>query len=68
MCKRTATVSARLTPELEAQIQVIALADDITVSDLIYRLLSDHAAVARARWEKLKPAFGERQDLPGQQR
>jgi uncharacterized protein (DUF1778 family) len=65
MNKRTATISARVTPELEAQIQAIALARDTTVSDLTYQALSDLAARERRAFEQLSRAFGVGQDLPG---
>jgi len=41
MDKRTATVSSRIPAELEAQVQAIALARDVTVSDLICSALAE---------------------------
>jgi hypothetical protein len=63
--KRTATISSRVPSELEAQIQAIALARDVTVSDLICHALADLVECERRTYERLRPAFEAAPDLPG---
>jgi predicted transcriptional regulator len=65
MEKRTQTISARVTVELERQLQGIALAHDTTLSDLVYRALQDLAETERSRYLKLRSAFEGEQDLSG---
>ena len=65
MDKRTATSSYRLTPELEHQIQQIALAQDVTVSDLTFQTMQAMANAEFSRYLKLRAAFEANPDLPG---
>jgi len=65
MDKRTATVSSRIPPELESQVQAIALARDVTVSDLICSALAEVVERERRTYHRLRSAFEDRQDLPG---
>ena len=64
MDKRTATVSSRIPAELESQVQAIALARDVTVSDLICTALAEVVERERRTYHRLRSAFEERQDLP----
>lgn len=65
MEKRSATISARITPELEGVAQAIADAYDQSVSDLIFDLLVERAEKERRVFENLKRAFAVGEDLPG---
>lgn len=65
MDKRTETISSRITPELLHQAQQIALARDITLSDLVFQQLEALAEAERARYLKLRQAFECSPDLPG---
>lgn len=65
MDKRTATVSSRIPPELESQVQAIALAHDVTVSDLICSALAEVVERERRTYHRLRTAFEAEQDLPG---
>ena len=64
MDKRTATVSSRIPAELELQVQAIALARDVTASDLICSALAELVERERRTYHRLSAAFCERQDLP----
>lgn len=63
MDKRSATVSARVTPELEAQVQAIALAREQTVSDLIHHALLELVERERLIYQRLSRAFTAPPDL-----
>lgn len=65
MDKRTATVSSRIPAELELQVQAIALARDVTVSDLICSALAEVVDRERRTYHRLRTAFEVGQDLPG---
>ena len=65
MDKRTETVSARITPELLQQLYGIALARDVTISDLINTCLAQDAERERERYLRLRRAFESAPDLPG---
>ena len=65
MDKRTATVSSRIPAELELQVQSIALARDVTVSDLICSALAEVVERERRTYHRLRLAFEAEQDLPG---
>lgn len=64
--KRTQTLSVRCTAELEAQLQAIALAHDVSLSTLINEALEQLAARERRRYEQLRRAFGANEDLPSE--
>ena len=67
MDKRSATISARVTPELERVLEVLALARDTTLSDLVFTELLRVADREHARYLKLQQAFGavtDKQGLP----
>lgn len=63
--KRSATVSARVSPELELASRTLASADGRTLSDLIEHLLSDYVAAKRRAYLELRSVFGDGEDLPG---
>ncbi len=62
--KRSATISIRVTSELESQLQAIAIAHDTTLSDLAFRALLEVAERERTRYLKLRAAFEACPDLP----
>ena len=63
MDKRSSTISARVTPELEHQLQQIALARDTTVSDLNCAAMTEVAERERTLYIRLRCAFEETPDL-----
>ena len=63
--KRSATVSARVSPELEVAAKILASADGRTLSDLIEHLLADYVASKRKAYLELRSVFGDATDLPG---
>lgn len=65
MDKRTETVSFRLPESLYRQLQAIALARDVTLSDLVCTAMAEEVERARVAYLRLRPAFEDRQDLPG---
>jgi predicted transcriptional regulator len=64
MDKRSSTISIRITPELEHQLQQIAAANDTTISSLVCDLCLAHVEDQRRRYEKLRAAFEDFKDLP----
>lgn len=71
MDKRSATISIRVPPELEHQLQMIAAARETTLSDLGCQQLALFVEGERFRYLKLREAFEGERDLPdqsGQQR
>lgn len=65
MDKRTATVSARITPERERDARAIAMANDLSLSDLIDECLAERIERERQYALRLSAALGINQDLPG---
>ena len=64
MDKRTETRSFRLTPELDRQLELIAIARDMTVSDLVYQHCLALAKEEHVRYLKLRQAFESMPDVP----
>jgi len=65
MDKRTATVSARISPELEIAARAVAQLDNRTLSDLIEHLLAAHVDAKRSAYLELRSVFGDGEDLRG---
>ena len=63
--KRSATVSARVSPELEIAAKSIARLSGMTMSDLIEHLLSGYVHEKRRAYLELSQVFGDSEDLQG---
>jgi predicted HicB family RNase H-like nuclease len=68
MNKRTATISFRVSPELEARLQATANARNVTLSDLMNQVAVDFDEHQAAIFLKLQAAYGPAQDLSGLQK
>ena len=65
MEKRSNTVSARISPELETRARAMAELDGRSLSDLIEHLLSEYVEEKRRVHEELSRVFGAGQSLQG---
>lgn len=63
MNKRTAHVTAAVTPELEIAAKAMAALEGVTLSDLINRLLMEHIEEKRRIYLSLSSIFSNTQDL-----
>ncbi|CAK0766743.1 hypothetical protein CCP4SC76_4600001 [Gammaproteobacteria bacterium] len=63
MDKRSSTISSRIPPDLEKQLHAIAIARDISLSDLVYTALASLAREEHIRYLKLKQAFDGMPDI-----
>ena len=66
MDKRTATISSRVPADLEHQLQMIAVARNVSLSDLICHRLLEFVEEERRRYLQYRAAFEGAPDLPGQ--
>lgn len=66
MDKRSSRVTAALTPELLTALQQIALAEEVTVSDLLYTLALNFARDQHRRYLHLRRAFDDFPNLSDQ--
>ncbi len=62
--KRSARTTVALTPELLVALQQIALAEEVTVSDLLYNLALHFARDQYRRYTHLRQAFADFPELP----
>lgn len=67
MDKRTDTLSVRVTPEIRRQFDAFAAADEVSLSEYLFRMMIEHSEKKRVAYDRLTAAFAATQDLPRKQ-